>query len=99
MVKSPGFFALGGDMQNTEFNMSAKEVTRLEVMKDLQSGKIRQKEAGKLLNLSERQIRRMLRRYEKFGALGLVSKHRGKVSNNKFGDSVRQSRKLHGCRV
>ena len=91
MVKSPGFFALGGDMQNTEFNMSAKEVTRLEVMKDLQSGKIRQKEAGKLLNLSERQIRRMLRRYEKFGALGLVSKHRGKVSNNKFGEEFREA--------
>lgn len=77
-------------MEKSEFNMSAKEVKRLEVMKDLLDGKICQKEAAKLLKRSERQIRRMLRSYKEFGAVGLVSKHKGKVSSNRLSEEFKE---------
>lgn len=77
-------------MEKSEFNMSAKEVKRLEVMKELLEGKICQKEAAKLLKRSERQIRRMLRSYKEFGAVGLVSKHKGKVSSNRLSEEFKE---------
>lgn len=77
-------------MEKSEFNMSAKEVKRLEVMKELLEGKICQKEAAKLLKRSDRQVRRMLRSYKEFGAVGLVSKHKGKVSSNRLSEEFKE---------
>jgi len=40
--------------------------------------------------LSTRQLRRILERYKLEGRKGLISKHRGKASNNKFNDKFKQ---------
>lgn len=77
-------------MEKSEFNMNPKEAMRLEVMKDLESGKISQKEAAKILKRSDRQVRRMLRSYKDFGPVGLVSKHKRKVSNNKLSEEFKE---------
>jgi transposase len=70
--------------------MSDKEVTRLKVMQRLEEKRIKQSEAAKMLKISERHVRRILRSYRQSGAAGLVSKRRGKPSNNQLKEEVKQ---------
>ena len=71
-------------------NMSSKELSRLEVMHRLSEKRMSQKEAGEILHLSTRQIKRLLKAYRERGAVGLVSKHRGRKSNNRLLESVKK---------
>jgi hypothetical protein len=70
--------------------MSAKELSRLEVMQRLSRKQMNQPEAGRILDLSVRQIKRLLRAYRAKGAAGLVSKHRGRKGNNCLLDEVKK---------
>ena len=70
--------------------MSAKELTRLEVMQRLTQKRMSEKEAGRLLRLSMRQIKRVLRAYREQGAAGLVSKHCGRKANNRLSEEVQR---------
>lgn len=70
--------------------MSAKELSRLEVMQRLSKKQMSQKEAGQILSLSVRQIKRLLKAYRKQGAAGLVSKHRGRKANNRLSEDVKR---------
>ena len=69
--------------------MSTKELTRLEVMKRLEEKRVKQKEAAETLGISERHIRRLLRAYRQDGERGLISKRRGKPSNNRMKPGVK----------
>jgi len=71
-------------------NMSTKELSRLEVMQRLAERRMSQKEAGEILDLGRRQIKRLLKAYRKQGAAGLVSKHRGCTGNNRLPASVKK---------
>jgi hypothetical protein len=71
-------------------NMSSKEINRLEVMQKLSEKRMSQKEAGVILNLSTRQVKRLLKGYRKQGAASLVSKHRGRKSNNHLAGEVKK---------
>ncbi len=68
--------------------MSQKEIESVSVIRDLKLKRLSQKEAGKLLHLSERQIRRILKRYSKEGEKGLISRKRGKTSNRKISEEL-----------
>src|SRR5215208_5400470 len=70
--------------------MSAKELSRLEVMQKLSEKRLSQKEAGALLHVSTRQIKRLLKTYRQKGAAGLVSKHRGRKGNNRLAESLKK---------
>jgi transposase len=70
--------------------MSRKELSRLEVMHRLSEKRLSQKEAGTILGLSTRQIKRLLRAYRQEGAAGLVSKHRGRKGNNRLAEEVKK---------
>jgi len=70
--------------------MSDKEVARLKAMEQIEGKRITQKEAAKQLKISERHVRRILRSYRQTGAAGLVSKRRGKRSNNQLKAEVKQ---------
>jgi len=70
--------------------MSYQELDRLEVLKLIEGKRINQSQGAKQLALSTRQLRRIQLRYKKDGAKGLISKHRGRVSNNKFSDEFKQ---------
>jgi transposase len=70
--------------------MSAKELSRLEVMQRLSQKRMSQKEAGRMLGLGRRQIKRLLKRYRQQGAAGLVSKHRGRKANNRLPEEVKR---------
>ena len=64
--------------------MSDKEITRLEVMQRLKDKRLTQAEAGEMLSLGVRQIKRLYRAYKGQGAKGLISARRGKESNNRL---------------
>ena len=63
-------------------SMSTKEISRLEVIQKVQDKRMSQKEASRSLHLGVRQIKRLLKKYKKQGAVGLISKHRGRKGNN-----------------
>jgi len=62
-------------------SMSAKETERITIMDNLIEKRIKQKHAGRQLNISVRQVQRILRRYKREGVAGLVHLGRGRPSN------------------
>lgn len=70
--------------------MSKRELNRLEVMQRIKEKRLTQKEAARMLGLSVRQVKRLYRGYRQQGAAGLVSKRRGKPSNNRLDVQVEQ---------
>lgn len=70
--------------------MSSKEAKRIGILQRLVEKKLKQNRAGEILELSVRQIRRLIARYRKEGEKGLVHRARGKVSNRRHPEAVRQ---------
>src|SRR4051794_23977818 len=70
--------------------MSKREFDRLEVLLGVQSGRLRIVDACRLLDLQRRQVFRLLHDLKQDGAVSLVSKRRGKPSNNRLPDAVRE---------
>lgn len=71
--------------------MNNKEILRLQLIEKVDAKALKQKEASKLLKVSCRQIRRLLKAYRRQGAEGLVSKKRGMPSNNRICEEVKQN--------
>jgi transposase len=71
--------------------MSTRELSRVEVMGRLQEKRLTQKEAAKILGIGERQAKRLWKRFREKGASGLVSKRRGKPSNNQMAAETGQA--------
>lgn len=65
--------------------MSIKEANRLSIMKQVDKKILNMKKASEELGVSLRQAKRIRRRYRLHGELGLISKHRGKISPNRIG--------------
>ena len=61
--------------------MSDGELTRLEVLRDLDEGRLTTEAARQLLALSRRQLFRMLQAYQANGVVGLISRKLGQPSN------------------
>lgn len=70
--------------------MSPQELNRLEVMQRLDGKGMKQKGAAQLLGVSERHMKRLLRRYREQGARGLVSKRRGKPSSHQLAEETKR---------
>jgi transposase len=70
--------------------MSKRELTRLEIMQRIKEKRLTQKEAARLLEISLRQVKRVWKAYRTQGAQGLVSKRRGKPSNNQLEAGILQ---------
>ena len=69
--------------------MSKQEFSRLEVLLRVQSGRLRVAAACELIGLHRRQVFRLLRGLRQDGATSLLSKRRGKPSNNRLPSEVR----------
>jgi hypothetical protein len=69
--------------------MSDGELSRLEVLRDLDRKRLKTKAAGQLLGLERRQVFRLLKAYRKEGPAGLISKRRGRSSNRRKPETVR----------
>ena len=64
--------------------MSQREVTRLQVIQGVIEGRVRQRQAAVVLEVSPRQIRRLVRRVRADGAAGLCHRSRGQPSNRRM---------------
>jgi len=73
-----------------ELRMSRKERDRLKVVAALAERRLRQRAAGRLVGLSERQVRRILVRYRAEGDAGLVHRARGRPSNRRVPETLRR---------
>lgn len=69
--------------------MSIKEAQRLSVMCQVDKKILTLEQAGQEIGLSLRQIKRVRKRYLSQGVQGLISLKRGKVSNRKIDEDVR----------
>jgi transposase len=75
--------------------MSQAELTRLEVIQRVKRKTLRQRQAGELLSLSVRQVKRLCKAYQRGGAEALISKQRGRPSNNRLPEkTTRKARQL-----
>ena len=74
-----------------EGELSMAEADRAVVIGQVAEKRLRQREAADRLGLSVRQVKRLLARYRERGPAGLVSGHRGKVSNNAMAGAVRRA--------
>jgi len=70
--------------------MSHKEVDRLDMVRRVIEKLQTQRRAGRLLHVSERQVRRWCVAYERHGPAGLVSGRRGKPSNRRLPEALRE---------
>src|SRR5262252_3104748 len=71
--------------------MSDGELTRLEVLRDLDQKRLTTVAAGQLLGLERRQVYRLLKAYRTKGATGLISKRRGRCSNRRKSEGQRRA--------
>ena len=69
--------------------MSDKELTRLEVLRELDHQRLTAQVAGDILGLGRRQTLRLLRAYRTRGVDGLISRQRGRPSNRRKPEDIR----------
>src|SRR3954464_12061542 len=65
-------------------SMSKQEFSRLDVLLQVQSGRLRIADACTLIGLHRRQLIRLLRNLKQDGATSLLSKRRGRPSNHRL---------------
>ena len=73
------------------FLMSQKEISQIGIFERLQNKQMKQKEAGMILNLSTRQIRKKLKAFRRLGPKSLIHGSRGKPSNNQLDPIIKQA--------
>ena len=64
--------------------LNKKELMRVEVIKQVINGELTQKEASSKLEITDRQVRRLIVKLESEGESGFAHKNRGKISNKKI---------------
>jgi transposase len=75
--------------------MSQPELSRLEVIQRVKRKTLRQRQAAELLSVSVRQVKRLCRAYQAGGAAALISRQRGRPSNNRLPEkTTKKARQL-----
>ena len=64
-------------------SMSRKDLDRLEILRSVQNKMLKQVDAARMLRITDRQVRKLLRRLEKEGPTGIVSRLVGKMGNRR----------------
>ncbi|OPY87720.1 MAG: Integrase core domain protein [Smithella sp. PtaU1.Bin162] len=72
------------------FVMSLEEIRRLKVVQSAIDSRITQKAAATILGLSERQVRRLVKRVRDKGDNGVIHESRGRPSNRKLSDRIKR---------
>ena len=71
-------------MDNKKVTMTIKEIKRVEVVTLVETGKITGNQAAKMMGISLRQTRRVIKKYREGGAASLAHGNRGKPSPSKL---------------
>src|SRR3982074_3676007 len=69
--------------------MSKRELNRIDILARLDSGRLTTTAAADLMHLTQRQTHRLLKRYRDGGASAIANRRRGRPSNNRLPDVVR----------
>ena len=69
--------------------MSTEELSRVETLMHVVSGRMTVTEAARLMSVSRRHAHRLLTRYLDDGSSGLMSRRRGRPSNRRLDDGIR----------
>jgi transposase len=77
-------------METALLTMSKKELNRAELMLRIQERRLTQRTAAEMLGLSVRQVERLYRCYNEHGPAGLVSKKRGRPSNRRISEDLKE---------
>jgi hypothetical protein len=77
-------------METERIALSQPERDRLRVLHEIEQGHLTQVAGAQRMHLSDRQVRRLLRRIEKYGDQAVVHGLRGRPSNRKFEDSFQR---------
>ncbi|MEI8301125.1 MAG: helix-turn-helix domain-containing protein [Chlamydiota bacterium] len=67
-----------------------KELDRLEIISQLECDNTTQQQAADYLNLTTRQVRRLLNNYKSQGDMGLIPQKRGVPGNHKLKESFKK---------
>jgi transposase len=70
--------------------MSSKETERIAILESLMAKCIKQEQAAQLLNITARQVRRILRRYKEAGPVGLAHRGRRRKSNRAISEKDKE---------
>src|SRR5215467_10122479 len=76
--------------ESERIEMSRRDRDRLKVLHGVIQGERGQKEAARLLRLSVRQVRRLVKRIKAGGDQGLIHRLRGRASNRRLDGELRQ---------
>ncbi len=71
-------------METERITLSQRERDRMRVLHEVKQGHLTQREAGRRLRLSDRQVRRLLLRIGKYGDQAVIHALRGRPSIRKF---------------
>jgi predicted DNA-binding protein (UPF0251 family) len=71
-------------MREDVVEMTKRDPERWQVIQRVMSGALTQAEAGEVLGLCERQVRRLVKKGKKKGSRGLIHGNRGKPSPRKM---------------
>ncbi|EIT7127104.1 helix-turn-helix domain-containing protein [Vibrio parahaemolyticus] len=71
--------------------MNDSDINRFKVIQDVFDRRIRRVDAADILDLSVRQVQRLMNRLREFGAVGLTHQARGKPSNNRYPSDYRDT--------
>jgi len=69
--------------------MSLKEIKRLQIIEKVLGKEINQQQAAEILRISDRQVRRVVRRVRKEGEKGIVHQLRGRKGNRRIDQKKR----------
>ena len=71
--------------------MNDSDIYRFKVIQVVSDRRIRRVDAADILDLSVRQVQRLMNRLREFGAVGLTHQARGKPSNNRYPSDYRDT--------
>jgi len=69
--------------------MSPEELRRVSIVNQAIDGLIIQKKAAELIDVSEREVRRLIKRVREEGDVGIIHKSRGKPGHGRVGDEIK----------
>jgi transposase len=78
------------DQDKDIFMMSRKEIKRYQVIRKVLEQQVNQQEASEYLGITDRQVRRIVKRVKDQGEQGVIHKLRGRVGNRKSESSFKQ---------
>ncbi len=73
------------------FTMSRREIERARVLTLVDEGSMSQINAAEILEISDRQVRNLLKAFRRDGLSGIVSRRRGRQSNHRISDEKRET--------